>query len=68
MADKKVFPDSQLPIRRTVDFLPNIFKTESNAKFLGGVFDPLVQPGVVEKTVGYIGKRYGKTFNGKMYT
>ena len=65
MADKKVFPDSQLPIRRTVDFLPNIFKTESNAKFLGGVFDPLVQPGVVEKTVGYIGKRYGKTFNGK---
>ena len=65
MAEKKIYPESQLPIRRTVDFLPNIFKTENNDKFLGGVFDPLIQPGVVQKTVGYIGRRYDKTYSGK---
>ena len=64
MADKK-FPASQIPIRKTSEFLPKIFQTETNNKFLAGVLDPLVQPGVLEKTVGYIGKRYGKTYVGK---
>jgi hypothetical protein len=64
MSDK-IFTKSQVPIRRTVDLLPEVFKTESNAKFMAGVIDPLIQPGVLEKTVGYIGRRYGKTFNGK---
>ena len=64
MANKK-FPQSGLPIRKTVDLLPNIFRTDVNDKFLSGVVDPLVQPGVLQKTVGYIGKRYGKTYNGK---
>jgi hypothetical protein len=58
----KVFKQSGLPIRRSVDFLPSIFKTEANAKFLGGVFDPLIQPGVLEKLYGFIGRRYGKTY------
>jgi len=61
MADK-FFPDSQLPIRKTLDLLPQIFQTEANSKFLAGALDPLVQPGVLEKKVGYIGKRYGKTY------
>ena len=63
MADKK-FPVSQLPIRKSENFLPQTFQTENNKKFLSGVVDPLIQPGVVEKTTGYIGKRYGKTFSG----
>jgi hypothetical protein len=63
MADK-IFPDSQVPVRKTVDLLPQIFKTNSNEKFLGGVLDPLVQPGVLQKNVGYVGKRYGKTYKG----
>ena len=62
---KKVFPKSQLPIRKSLDFLPKVFQTDSNDKFLSGVFDPLIQPGTLEKTVGYIGKRYGKTYSGK---
>jgi hypothetical protein len=62
MADK-IFPDSQIPIRKTVDLLPQIFKTEANSKFLGATLDPLVQPGTLEKTVGYVGKRFGKTYN-----
>jgi len=63
MADK-FFPKSGLPIRRTVDLLPVVFQTEANDKFLSGVLDPLVQPGTLDKVVGYIGRRYGKTYNG----
>ena len=61
MSDK-FFAKSQLPIRRSVDLLPEVFKTETNSKFMAGVVDPLIQPGVLEKTVGYIGRRYGKTY------
>lgn len=60
----KIFPNSGLPIRRTAELLPNIFQTSANDKFLSGVLDPLVQPGVLDKVVGYIGRRYDKTFNG----
>ena len=63
MADK-IFPQSQLPIRRTVELLPEVFQTETNAKFMSAVVDPLVQPGTLSKTVGYVGRRYGKTYNG----
>jgi len=62
---KNIFPDSELPIRRAVELLPQIFQTDANAKFLAGVVDPLIQPGVLEKTVGYVGRRFGKTYNGK---
>ena len=61
MSDK-IFTQSQLPIRRSVDLLPEVFKTETNSKFMAGVVDPLIQPGVLQKTVGYIGRRYGKTY------
>jgi hypothetical protein len=63
MADK--FPNSQLPIRRSVELLPVIFQTPSNDKFLSAVVDPLIQPGVLDKVVGYVGRRYDKTYNGK---
>jgi len=63
MADK-TYPKSGLPIRKTVDFLPQIFKTDTNNKFLSATLDAFIQPGTLEKTVGYVGKRYGKTFNG----
>ena len=62
MADK--FPNSQLPIRRSVELLPVIFQTPANDKFLSAVVDPLIQPGVLDKVVGYIGRRYDKTYNG----
>jgi len=62
---KSIYPQSQLPIRRTVELLPSIFRTGANSKFMSAVVDPLVQPGVLQKTVGYIGRRYGKTYQGK---
>ena len=59
------YPNSGIPIRRTVELLPQVFNTPANSKFLGGVLDPLVQPGSLEKTVGYYGRRYGRTFSNK---
>ncbi len=64
MAEKS-FPKSNLPIRRSVELLPVVFQTDANDKFLSGVLDPLVQPGVLDKVVGYIGRRYEKTYSGK---
>ena len=43
---KKVFTESDLPVRSTVELLPKVFQTETNDKFLSGVVDPLIQPGV----------------------
>jgi len=64
MADD-TFPNSNTPIRKISELLPNVFRTEANEKFLAGTVDPLIQPGKLDKTVGYIGRRYGKTFNPK---
>jgi hypothetical protein len=64
MIDKK-FPKSGLPIRKSIELLPQVFQSETNSKFLSGVLDPMIQPGVLEKLSGYIGKRYGKTYTSK---
>jgi len=63
MADKK-FIKSQVPIRKTVELLPTVFRTDTNDKFMSAVVDPLVQPGVLQKLTGYFGRRYGKTYTG----
>lgn len=63
MAEKN-FPQSGLPIRKTSELLPGIFQTDANDKFMSAVVDPLVQPGKLQKLTGYVGKRYGKTYNG----
>ena len=63
MSDK-FFPFSKLPIRKSVELLPKVFQTEANDKFLAGVVDPLVQPGLLDKITGYVGRRFGKTYNG----
>ena len=63
MTDKK-FPDSELPIRQSSNLLPKVFQTPANEKFMEAVVDPLIQPGVLQKVVGYIGRRHGKTYRG----
>jgi hypothetical protein len=62
MSDK-IFKKSELPLRRTVDLLPDVFKTSTNDKFLSTTLDALVQPGALERLSGFIGRRYGKSFN-----
>ena len=44
---------------RTVDFLPEIFKTDVNREFLGATLDQLVQEPEMKRTQGYIGRRFG---------
>ncbi len=62
---KKIYPNSELPIRKTSELLPKVFQTSNNDKFLSGTLDPLTQPGVLQKLTGYIGRRHGKTYKGK---
>lgn len=63
MAKKQIFSQSQLPIRKSSDLLPQVFRTDNNSKFLGATLDALTQPGVLQKLTGYMGRRYGKTYN-----
>ena len=44
---------------RTVDLLPEIFRTETNKKFLSATLDQMFQPSKLRRVQGYIGKRYG---------
>jgi hypothetical protein len=48
---------------RTLDFLPEIFKTTTNAQFLGATLDQLVGQPNTMKIEGYIGSRFGYGVN-----
>lgn len=48
---------------RTIDFLPEIFRTETNKQFLGSTLDQLVQEPKLKPTQGYIGRRIGPGVN-----
>lgn len=50
---------------RTLDFLPEIFQTPTNAQFLSATLDQLVNPPVTEKIQGYIGSKFGNGINAK---
>ena len=62
---KKIFKQSELPVRETYELLPEIFKSPTNRKFLSATLDPLVQPGTLDRLSGYIGRNYGRTYNSK---
>ena len=44
---------------RSVDFLPQIFQTETNKQFLAATLDQLIQEPKFKKTQGYIGRTVG---------
>jgi len=48
---------------RTLDFLPEIFRTKSNEEFLTSTLDTLVQPPQVQKLQGFIGSKFGYGVN-----
>ena len=48
--------------RKSSDLLPKYFRTVANEKFLSATLDQLINPGVVEKVDGYIGRRNAKAF------
>jgi len=47
--------------RRTASLLPQVYRTDSNRKFLQSTLDQLTQPGTVKKINGYIGRQYSKS-------
>jgi len=49
--------------RRTVDLLPQIFRTETNQQFLAATLDQLTQEPSLVKTQGYVGRRVGPGVN-----
>ena len=48
---------------RSLDFLPEIFRTDTNQKFLSATLDQLTQQPNFIRTRGYIGRRYGPGIN-----
>jgi len=48
---------------RTVDFLPEIFKTDVNQEFLAATLDQLIQKPKLKQVEGYIGRRFGPGVN-----
>ena len=43
--------------RKSIDFLPNVFKTSSNKRFLNATLDQLIQEPALKKIYGYIGQQ-----------
>ena len=50
---------------RTIEFLPDIFKTKPNEQFLNATLDQLVQPPNFDKIQGFIGSKFGYGVNSK---
>jgi hypothetical protein len=50
---------------RTIDFLPEVFKTKSNSQFLKGSLDQLVQQPDFKRIQGYIGSKFGYGINAR---
>ena len=48
---------------RTIDFLPEIFKTQTNELFLNATLDQLVQQPDFKKVQGFIGSKFGYGIN-----
>jgi hypothetical protein len=56
-----------MPRIRTLEFLPEIFKTSTNAQFLGATLDQLVNPPKTERIQGYVGSKFGNGINANDY-
>ena len=60
--NEQPLPNSSDGKRKSESFLPRFFRTVPNKKFLNSTLDQLIQPGVVEKLNGYIGRQSSKAF------
>jgi len=52
---------------RTLNFLPEVFKTPTNAQFLNATLDQIVSQPAVRRVEGYIGSKLGYGINAKDY-
>ena len=49
--------------RKTLNFLPSVFQTQTNEKFLGVTLDQLISEPDLKRVNGYIGRKFSPTFN-----
>jgi hypothetical protein len=47
---------------RTLNFLPEVFRTPTNQKFLNATLDQLVSEPKFKKINGYVGRKFAPTF------
>ena len=50
---------------RTLNFLPEIFKTPTNSQFLQATLDQVVDQPNLTKIQGYVGSKFGYGINAK---
>jgi hypothetical protein len=50
-------------VRKSVNLLPVLFKTDKNSKFLAGTLDQLIQPPQLKRVDGWVGSKITPTFN-----
>ena len=51
-----------MAVRKTRNFLPNVFQTDTNEKFLSATMDQLTSEPVLTNLYGYIGRKFAPTF------
>lgn len=51
-----------MAVRKTRNFLPTVFQTDTNEKFLSATMDQLVSEPVLTTLYGYIGRKFAPTF------
>ncbi len=51
-----------MAVKKTINFLPTIFRSDVNSKFLSATMDQLVEEPNLVKLYGYIGRRFAPTY------
>ena len=54
-----------MPITKTINFLPAVFQTETNQKFLNATLDQLVTEPNLRPINGYVGRQFAPGYNGE---
>ena len=61
--DEKPIQTGKDEKREVASLLPRYFRTSANKKFLSSTLDQMMQPGVIEKVDGFIGRKDAKAFS-----
>lgn len=51
-----------MAFRRSLDFLPNFFRSETNSKFLNATLDQLISEPELKRLDGYIGRKFAPSY------
>jgi len=51
-----------MAVKKTINFLPTIFRSDTNTKFLSATMDQLIEEPNLVKLYGYIGRKFAPTF------